>query len=161
MTEIEKLYQRYFKDVYLFAYSLSKDKYIAEDITSETFIKAVQSIHQFKGNSDIRVWLFQIAKFTYFSTLRKDKKIIFVDSMAEEQDGMNLEHTIISTTESQRAEILLEQLKEPYKEVFLLRVYGKLSFKEIAEVFGKTENWAGVTFHRAKKRLKKEMEEER
>lgn len=161
MTEIEKLYQRYFKDVYLFAYSLSKNKYMAEDITSETFIKAVQSIDQFKGNSDIRVWLFQIAKFTYFSTLRKDKKIIFVDSMTEEQDGMNLEHTIISTTESQRAEILLEQLKEPYKEVFLLRVYGKLSFKEIAEVFGKTENWAGVTFHRAKKRLKKEMEEER
>lgn len=161
MTGVEELYQRYFKDVYLFSYSLTKDKYLAEDITSETFIKAVQSIQHFKGDVDIRVWLFQIAKHTYFSYLRKNKRVTPVETFEEINADVNVEHSVISKVESARATKILQHLPEPYREVFTLRIYGKLSFKQIAEVFGKTENWAGVTFHRAKKKIKQEMEEQK
>lgn len=159
MTNIEALYERYFKDVYLFSYSLSKDKHIAEDVTSETFVKAVQAIGQFKGESDIRVWLFQIAKHTYFSYLRKNKKIIPVESLEEEKAPEDVEQLVMTTEQAKRAQNILEQLSEPYKEVFILRIYGGLSFKEIADIFGKTANWAGVTFHRAKLKIRREMEE--
>lgn len=159
MTEIEGLYARYFKDVYLFSYSLTKDQHLAEDITSETFIKAVQAIQQFNGDSDIRVWLFQIAKYTYFSYLRKNKKMVPVETLEEEADGLDLEQTVITKEESNRVQRILEALSEPYKEVFILRIYGALSFKQIAAVFGKTDNWAAVTFHRAKNKIRQEMED--
>ena len=80
MTDFEELYKDYFRDVYLYVKSLSGDDRIAEDITSETFLKALQSIDSFKGNCDIRVWLCQIAKNSYFSYLRKNKKIIVVEN---------------------------------------------------------------------------------
>ena len=78
MTQLEEIYNNYFKDVYFFIYSLSKDKNIAEDLTSETFIKAIKSIESFKGNCDIKVWLFQIAKNSYYSYRRKHKNLIAV-----------------------------------------------------------------------------------
>ena len=85
MTELESLYNMYFKDVYLYIKSISKDHHIAEDITSETFIKAIKSIDTFKGDCDIRVWLCQIAKNEYYSYLRKNKKLVFTDSVKEQK----------------------------------------------------------------------------
>lgn len=157
MTELETIYNDYFKDVYLFLYSLSKDKYVAEDLTSETFLKAMNSIHQFKGNCDIKVWLFQIAKNSYFSYLRNNKKIVALDSVPEIQDSMDIERIVHSHEESKKVHKILHKLSEPYKEVFSLRIFGELSFKEIGHLFGKTDNWACVTFHRAKDKIKIEM----
>lgn len=82
MTGFEDIYNKYFKDVYLFIYKLSGDKHIAEDIMSETFMKAIKSIDSFKGNCDIRVWLFQIAKNSYFSHLRKTNRFVEIDVLA-------------------------------------------------------------------------------
>lgn len=67
VTELEDIYNWYFKDVYLFVYSLLKNQHVAEDITSETFLKAMNSLDSFEGKSDVKVWLFQIAKNTYYS----------------------------------------------------------------------------------------------
>ena len=88
MTELEKIYNKYFKDVYFFIYSLAKDKHIAEDLTSETFIKAINSIESFKGKCDIKVWLFQIAKNSYYSYIRKHKNLIELDSVPEQKDDL-------------------------------------------------------------------------
>ena len=76
MKKIEELYQLYFKDIYLFVKALSKDEHIAEEITQETFFKAMKSIASFKGECDIRVWLCQIAKNTYYSYCKKNNRII-------------------------------------------------------------------------------------
>lgn len=157
MTEFEMIYNQYFKDVYLFVYSLSKDKHISEDITSETFLKAVKAIDSFKGNCDIKVWLFQIAKNSYYSYLRKNKNLIDIDSIPEEKDDTNIEKSVYSSEESMKVHEILHNLPEPYKEVFSLRVFGELSFSQIGNLFGKTENWACVTFHRAKIKIKEEM----
>lgn len=132
MTEFEDIYNNYFKDIFLYIYSLSGDRHIAEDITAETFMKAIKSIEKFKGNCDIRVWLCQIAKNCYFSFLRKKKKTVHLDELSEQKDNFNFEQKISSTEESMEIHEILHNLDEPYKEVFSLRVFGELSFKQIA-----------------------------
>ncbi len=159
MTEFEDIYNNYFKDIFLYIYSLSGDRHIAEDITAETFMKAIKSIEKFKGNCDIRVWLCQIAKNCYFSFLRKKKKTVHLDELSEQKDNFNFEQIISSTEESMEIHEILHNLDEPYKEVFSLRVFGELSFKQIACLFGKSDNWACVTYHRARNKIKERMED--
>lgn len=159
MAEFEDTYNLYFKDVFLYIYSLSGDKHIAEDITSETFMKAIQSIDSFKGNCDIRVWLCQIAKNSYFSYLRKIKKFVDIEALPEKADDQDVEQIISSSETSMKIHEVLHNIGEPYKEVFSLRVFGELSVKQIAYLFGKSENWACVTYHRARKKIKERMED--
>lgn len=161
MTELEEIYKRYFKDVYLFVYSLSKDQHIAEDITSETFIKAIRALSSFKGDSDIKVWLFQIAKNTYYSYLRKNNRVVPTESFDEETDSTNIEKKVLDKDESARVLKILDKLADPFKEVFTLRLFGELSYKEIGEVFGKTDNWACVTYYRARKKIYEQMRDSR
>lgn len=161
--ELEKIYQTYFRDVYSYILSLSKDRFIAEDITSETFLKAMKSIDGFRGDTSIRIWLCQIAKNEYFSSLRKDKRIDFTENIEELKRleiSNYLEKDIISNDGASHIYNLILLLDEPYSEIFKLRYYSELSFKQIGELFGKTDNWACVTFHRARKRLQKELEVE-
>ncbi|MDD4112299.1 MAG: sigma-70 family RNA polymerase sigma factor [Herbinix sp.] len=157
MTELEEIYNSYFKDVYYFIYSISKDRHIAEDLTSETFVKAMKSIESFKGNCDIKVWLFQIAKNSYYSYIRKHKKLVGLDSVPERKDDFDIEKSLLSSEESMKIHEIIHNLSEPYKEVFSLRVFGELSFRQIASLFDKTDNWACVTFHRARNKIKEEM----
>lgn len=159
MTEFEKVYRMYFKDVFLYIMSISGDEQIAEDIISETFLKALESINGFKGNCDIRVWLCQIAKNTYYSYMRKKKKYSVQELPIEIEDKVNIEQSVLSAEAFMEAHKILNNLEEPYKEVFTLRIFGELSFKQIASLFGKTENWACVTFHRAKKKIQERMED--
>lgn len=159
MTELGEIYARYFKDVYLFVYSLSKDQHVAEDVTSETFLKVMRSLDSFKGESDLKVWLFQIAKHTYYSYLRKNKRVVPTEAFHKEKGETNIEKTIVDQDASKRVHKILHNLSEPYKEVFMLRMFGELSYKEIGEIFGKTDNWACVTFYRARKQIREKMEE--
>ena len=153
MEEFEKIYNDYFRAVYLYIKSLSNDEEVAQDITSETFIKAIGAIDDFKGNCDIRIWLCQIAKNSYFSYLRKNKKLVYVDKFQEQEDVFDIDKAIISTETSIEIHEILHSLEEPYKEVFSLRTFGELSFKQIASLFQKNENWACVTYHRARKKI--------
>ena len=160
--EFEEIYETYFRDVFYYILSLSKDKHIAEDITSETFLKAMKAIDNFRGESKLRVWLCQIAKNEYFTYLRKNKKIEFrktVEGNFEKDTLNNFEKEIISRDEFLRINSIIDfSLEEPYGEIFRLRVYGELNFKEIGKLYGKTDNWACVTYHRARKKIQKELE---
>lgn len=71
--EFEELYQTYFSDVYRYILKLSGSEHIAEEITEETFYKALRKIHTFRGECDIRIWLCRIAKNSYTSYLRKKR----------------------------------------------------------------------------------------
>ncbi|NLY54366.1 MAG: sigma-70 family RNA polymerase sigma factor [Firmicutes bacterium] len=159
MTESEQIYQAYFRDVYLYVISLCSDAHVAEDITSETFIKAMQAFSSFRGDCDIRVWLCQIAKNCYYSRLRQDKRLVFADLPEQRETENQLEELLISQDTALQVHRILHGLAEPYKEVFYLRVFGELSFKQIASVFGKSDNWACVIYHRARKKIQKEMED--
>ena len=161
MAEFEDTYNAYFKDVYLYICSLSGDQHLAEDITAETFIKAMKAIDSFKGNCDIRVWLCQIAKNSYFSYLRKNRKFVDLEKLPERADEHDVAEMIAAAEASMKIHEVLHNHNEPYKEVFTLRVFGELSFKQIANLFGKSENWACVTYHRARKKVKERMEDYR
>ena len=158
--EFEKIYIRYFNDVFLFLKKLSKDESIAEEITSETFFKAMRSIDTFRGETDIRVWLCQIAKNCYFSHLKKQQKIIDIDEVEFTDSKSTIEEQILNKSDAMQIHRLLHDLAEPYKEVFMLRVFGELSFKQIADIFQKTDNWACVTYHRARNKILSQMEVE-
>ena len=156
--EFEKIYKRYFNDVFLFLKKLSKDGSIAEEITSETFFKAMHSIDNFRGETDVRVWLCQIAKNCYFSYLKKQQRIENIDDIDFPDNQDTIEEQIAKQYDAMQIHLLLHNLAEPYKEVFMLRVFGELSFKQIADIFQKTDNWACVTYHRARNKILTQME---
>ena len=160
--EFEQIYSTYFKSVYLYVRQLSGDEHIAEEITGETFFKALKSIGDFRGECDMRVWLCQIAKNTYYSYLKKNSQIVSVDS-AELYDLVDpdafIEEQIGKHEEVRQIRKVLHNLPDPYKEVFMWRVFGELTFKEIGELYCKTDNWACVTYHRARKMIQSKLEE--
>lgn len=157
MTDFNEIYTQYFKDVYKYTLSLCRNETIVQDITQETFFKALKSIDNFKGDCKLRVWLCQIAKNTYFTYLEKSKKISDNNNISEESDVDNFEEKLIDRESTFEIHKVLHILEEPYKEVFSLRVFGELSFAQIGEIFGKTESWARVTYHRAKLKLKENL----
>ena len=163
MTAFEEIYNAYFKDVYLYILRLSGNEHIAEEITSDTFFKAMRSIDSFRGECDVRVWLCRIAKNCYYSYIKKKRKTEHVDEAEMQQipdPTPGVAEESARRDEIEHIERILHDVKEPYKEVFMWRVYAALSFKQIAEMFGKTENWACVTYHRARKMIKQRLEEE-
>ena len=163
MTDFERIYHTYFKDVYLYILRLSGNEHIAEEITSDTFFKAMRSVGSFRGDCDVRVWLCQIAKNCYYSYEKKSRKAERVDEDAIRDvpdPAPSVAEEMAKRDEIERIERVLHGIREPYKEVFMWRVYAELSFKQIAGMFGKTENWACVTYHRARKMIKEGLEGE-
>ena len=157
VTEFEEIYSEYFKDVYRYVLCLSKNESIAEDITQETFFKALKNIDGFKGNCKMSVWLCQIAKNSYFSYLKKKQNNFeSVEDIADVSDS-GFEQILVDDESVFEIHKILHNLEEPYKEVFTLRFFGDLSFSKIAELFGKTESWARVTYHRERIKLKERL----
>ena len=156
--DFDQIYQNCFDPVYRYVLSLSGNPAAAEEITQETFFKALQSLDQFQGRSSLKSWLCAIARNQWLSEQRK-KKVQPVDETADFADtSAGPEEKIVCRDESMRIHRLLHHLDEPYREVFTLRTLGQLSFRDIGELFGKSENWACVVYHRARIKLKEKME---
>ena len=164
MTDFEQLYKTYFDDVYKYILRLSGNQHVAEEITSDTFFKAMNAIDSFRGDCDVRVWLCQIAKNCYYTHIKKRNRTEQIEE--DEMHGIpdlepNISEELAARDEIGQIQRILHGINEPYKEVFMWRVYAELSFKEIALIFGKNENWACVTYHRARKLIKERLEEEK
>lgn len=162
MTEFERIYQLYFRDVFLYLRSISHDDHVAEELTSETFFKALRGMSGFRGDCDVRVWLCQIAKncyLTYRKKAARSDSIEDQDALRLEEEAESLEEQIERLDAAERAQAALHNIPEPYKEVFMLRVFAEESFKQIGRLFGKSENWACVTYHRACSMIRKRLEE--
>jgi len=158
MQPMEEIYQEYAKLVYRYLLSLAKDPDLAEELTQETFFQAIRSIGRYDESCKISTWLCAIAKNVWHGYLRKDPEtedfqdqVIAVGSAEEKV-----------LEEQERTDLLrkVHELPEPYREVIYLRIYADLSFREIGDVIGKTENFARVTFYRGKEKLKKAFSEE-
>lgn len=155
MTEFEEVYRRYFRDVYRYCLALTRDAQTAEEVTQETFFKALKGIDRFDGTCKLYVWLCQIAKNTYFSMQSKKRP----DELTEEvPSGESLEERLLAKESAFEIHQILHRLEEPYKEVFSLRTFGELPFRQIGALFGKTESWARVTYHRARLKIKEELQ---
>ena len=151
MPDFEEVYRLYFADVYKYILALSRDEAVAEEVTQETFFKALTAVDSFRGDCQLRVWLCQIARNQYLSLGRERQK--FSDT-APEQGDSGIEAGFADREDALRLHVLLHGLPEPYKEVFSLRTFGELPFSQIGALFGKTESWARVTYFRARQKLK-------
>ncbi|MDY4413124.1 MAG: sigma-70 family RNA polymerase sigma factor [Ruminococcus sp.] len=156
-SELENYYREYGKKVYLFLMSLSGDSDISEELTQETFYQAIKSINRFEGKCSVYTWLCQIAKNLWCRELdcRKRHPVSEYDANARSPSA-NPEEIISLKDEKMNVLKRLHTLPEHEKEIILLRASGELSFREIGEIFSKSENWARVTYYRAKQKLKKE-----
>ena len=158
-SEFEKIYKLYFSSVYKYSLKLCRSQHVAEEITSQTFFKAIKAIDKFEGKSNINSWLCQIAKNAYYTYLKKNKRFVELNSLTKIEDtSTDIEEQLANSEISMEIFKALHLIEEPYKEVFTLRVLGELSFKQIAEIYSKTENWACVTYHRAKNKIQTIME---
>ena len=160
MQNIEEIYKEYFKTVYKYLFCLTSNHDLAEELTQETFYKAVKKIDTYEGKCKISVWLCQIAKYTWYDYLRRKQEIINIDDLYEFKSEVSLEDKIIEEEEKNLIEGKLNVLDDFSKEVVILRIKGDMSFKEIGNVLNKTENWARVTYYRAKNKLKEELNDE-
>ena len=158
-ASFDEIYQSYFDPVYRYVLSLSRDPHVAEEISQETFFKALRSLDHFQGKSSLKSWLCAIAKNLWLSEQRKKKIQPIDDALPLPDPSIGPEEAIVQQDDSMRIHRLLHRLDEPYREVFTLRTLGQLKFRDIGELFGKSENWACVIYHRARARLKEEMED--
>lgn len=155
----EKLYEAYYMRVFSFAMTLAGDRAQAEEITQETFFRAFSRQSGFRGEADEATWLCAIARNLFLDEKRRQGKN---EPMPEElpDTGKGVEQSAVDRDSSFRIHMALHALEEPYREVFELRIFGELSFRDISMIFGKTENWARVTYHRARLKLQERMEKE-
>ena len=157
VQDFDEIYSQYFSEIYKFVLSLCQNPALAEEITQETFFKALKNIDGFKGNCKLSTWLCHIAKNTVYSHAKKqNKQVDYPLEMLLSQE--NIEEQFSDRETADAIHKVLHKLKEPYKEVFWLRVFGELSFSRIGALFDKTESWARVTYYRAKVLIKEELQ---
>lgn len=153
--DFEKLYNTYYMKIYSYVMTLIKNAHLAEEITQEVFFKALKTKKGYRGDSGEFTWLCAIAKNTCFDELQKISK---TEEMTDDLPGeADIARLLENEDLSLQIHQILHTMEEPYKEVFQLRIFGELSFQKIGKIFGKTENWARVTYHRARLKIQKKM----
>ena len=162
MKNGEEIYNQYSNVVYKYLLCLTQDDELSQDLTQETFAIALNKIDNFRYECKLSVWLCQIAKNLWYNHLKKAKKENHIPLENIENRSYyenNTEDIVMKNDEKLRLFKKIQALETPFRDVIYLRMNGNLSFSEIAEIFGKTTNWARVTFFRAKKKIEKEVED--
>jgi len=161
LNDFTDVYNEYAEPVRRFLLSLTRNEELAAELTQETLYRAFLHIDRFREESSLYSWLCQIAKNLYLNERKKFvRRQVSTDShLSEEANGEDWTQALLRREQAMLVHQVLHSLPEPYKEVFTLKVFGELKFKDIANLFGKTESWAKMTFYRAKERIVKGMEE--
>lgn len=154
--DIKEVYKSNAEFVYRFLFGLCRDSAVAEELTQETFYQAVKSSASFDGTCKVSTWLCQIAKHLWYQSLEKEKSAKRNSTLFHPEHTTKLEEEVEQKQAKMRLFQAVHVLEAVAKEVFLLRVTGAFSFREIGELFGKSENWARVTYYRAKQKVVKE-----
>lgn len=162
MKDLGRIYQDNFIKVYRYILSISGDPHLAEDITQETFFKAMQKLNSFRGDCSLTTWLCRIARNIYLN--HKDRQTRSQNYLKqhppEDDSSESIEQELIRKEQAVEIIATMQKLDDPYKEVFSLRVFSELSFMEIGKMFGKNDSWARVTYHRAKLKIREDLEDE-
>lgn len=157
MTEFEKLFNENREFIFKYLMKMTQNVSLSEELTQETFFRAYMNYASLRNKEKASVWLCQIAKNTYYAWYNEQKNKASIDDLDIMSDSKTLEDEFVQKELSQKALLCLHELDEPYKEVFMLSVFGGFSLKDISSIFGKSESWARVTFYRAKQKLLERM----
>ena len=135
------------------------DRDLSEDLTQETFLRAIQRIHTFRGEAKMSTWLCQIAKYCFYQYLSKRShcKAVSIDTADNLSADELIEESYLIKEERSVLYEMIRKLEPAMRDVLLYRIVGELSFRQIGELMGKTENWARVNFYRGKEMVGKEM----
>lgn len=160
MEDIDKLYRRYYEEVYRYLRGLTASEQTAEELTQEVFFRAMKNLKSYKGEAKLSVWLCSIGKNLWYDKCRREKKSApLEDAESVAADAPDLAQALSDKELALEIHKALHTVKEPYREIFMLRVFGQLSFREIGEIFSKNDHWACVCFHRAKAMIKDKVKE--
>ena len=157
MTDFEKLFNENREFIFKYLMKMTRDISLSEELTQETFFRAYMNFASLRNKEKASVWLCQIAKNTYFAWYNEQKKKEPLDNFELTSNDQSIEELFVQKELSQQALHCLHKLEEPYKEVFMLSVFGGFSLKDISSIFKKSESWARVTFYRAKQKLLEKM----
>lgn len=157
MTKFEKLFNENREFIFKYLMKMTHDSSLSEELTQETFFRAYMNYASLRNKEKVSAWLCQIAKNTYFAWYNEQKKKASLDVLETASTDESVEDVFVQKELSQKALRYLHELEEPYKEVFMLSVFGGFSLKDISSIFGKSESWARVTFYRAKQKLLERM----
>ena len=158
--ELDEIYRMYAGDVYRYALSLCRSEHLAQDLLQDVMLKAAENFDKFRGDCSVRTWLFSITKNLFLNHVKRAEN----RNLPIEEDVMvsrdSVEDRILDSAQALEMHRLVRSLDEPYREIFTLRIFAELKFDDIGAIFGKTGNWARVTFYRAKEKLIDMMKEE-
>ena len=160
MGEFEEIFQTYTDVVFRFLLSHCGNESLAEELTCETFYQAYVHIGQFRGECRVETWLCQIAKHALYREQKRRRRLVSGEALEQAPGDDSPFQAVADREQALQIRRRLHLLKEPYREVFMLRILGDLSFREIADVCGRSESWAKVTFYRAKSKLIEKLEGE-
>ena len=157
--DIDTVYRLYFKDVHLFLRGLTRSEALAEELTQETFFRALDGLTDFDGRQDVRAWLFTVARNAYYDHCRRTKHTAPLEEAGQTPaDAPDIVELLADENAAFTVHQCLHMLDEPYKEVFSLRVFGELPFEKIGAIFGHNAAWARVTYYRAKAKIQSMLE---
>lgn len=159
MINFENLFQENQGFIFRYLMKLCQNESLAEELTQETFFRAYMNLTGLRNEEKATVWLCQIAKNTYFAWYNEQKKLQPLDETLLTETQLDLADIFTEKALSAKAYLCLHKMDEPYKEVFMLSVFGGLSLKDISSLFEKSESWARVTFYRAKQKMLEGMKE--
>ena len=157
MTEFEKLFNENREFIFKYLMKMTRDVSLAEELTQETFFRAYMNYASLRNKEKASSWLCKIAQNSYHAWYNEQKKYNSIDNIEIISYENDPAEAFVQKELSQKALICLHELEEPYKEVFMLSVFGGFSLKDISLTFGKSESWARVTFYRAKQKLSESM----
>ena len=157
MLDFEKIFRENQDFIYRYLLKMCSNASLAEELTQETFFRAYMNLTGLRKEEKVTVWLCQIAKNTYFAWYNQQKKLQPLEETEFSDTTPDLANIFTQRELSSAAYTCLHKMDEPYKEVFMLCVFGGLSLKEISSLFGKSESWARVTFYRAKQKMMEGM----
>ncbi len=157
MTDFEMLFSENREFIFKYLMKMTQNASLSEELTQETFFRAYMNYASLRTKEKASAWLCQIAKNTYFAWHNEQKKKDSFDNLETIANDESIEDTLVQKELSHKALLCLHELDEPYKEVFMLSVFGGFSLKDISSIFGKSESWARVTFYRAKQKLLERM----
>ena len=153
MPDFEMVFRDNNQFVFRFLMKLCGDVSLAEELTQETFFRAYMNLSALRNEDKVAAWLCQIAKNTYFAWFNEQKRKQPISQLISADSTPDIAELFEEKELAGRAFSVLHALEEPYKEVFMLSVFGGLSLKDISAMFGKSESWARVTYYRAKQKI--------
>lgn len=158
MVDLDAVYRAHSASVYRFLLAKTGSRQLAEELTQETFYQAVRSIDRFDGSCEITTFLFGIAKNVWYNACRKGQKTAVPLEETEPMAVPSAETDVLARMGREEILSAIHRMGEPGREVLYLRLLGSLSFAEIGSILGRTENWARVTYHRARLKLQERMD---